>query len=208
MPRTKYGVVSNIIVNPHAFPSRMTIGHLIKMYFGKCMIMDQQRFRMYFDASLESEDLRSFESKFFESYIPVLKEIVDPITSKSIINTFVGVCYYTTLQYQVQEKMFYRTIRNANSISKQPYEGKSRNGGLRIGEMEKDALVAHCIIFIIQDMFKNNTNAIDIRYCKICHSVNTLNTYRNTSNTILNVSNSFNIMNFYLDSIGIRASIY
>ena len=55
-------------------------------------------------------------------------------------------------------------------------EGKSRNGGLRIGEMERDALVVHGTNAKIQDMFKNNTDAIDIRYCKICHSVNTLNT--------------------------------
>ncbi|KAG4081922.1 beta and beta-prime subunits of DNA dependent RNA-polymerase [Neocallimastix lanati (nom. inval.)] len=208
MPRTKYGVIPDIIVNPHAFPSRMTVGHLIEMYVGKCMIMDPQRFGTYFDASIESEDLRSFESKFFESDIPILEEMVDPISGKSIGNTFVGVCYYTALQHQVQEKMFYRTTGNVNSISKQPTEGKSRNGGLRIGEMEKDALVAHGTNAIIQDMFKNNTDAIDIRYCEICHSVNTLNTCCNTPTTILNVSNSFNIMNSYLDSIGVRASIY
>ncbi|KAG4081829.1 beta and beta-prime subunits of DNA dependent RNA-polymerase [Neocallimastix lanati (nom. inval.)] len=208
MPRTKYGVIPDIIVNPHAFPSRMTVGHLIEMYVGKCMIMDPQRFGTYFDASIESEDLRSFESKFFESDIPILEEMVDPISGKSIGNAFVGVCYYTALQHQVQEKMFYRTTGNVNSISKQPTEGKSRNGGLRIGEMEKDALVAHGTNAIIQDMFKNNTDAIDIRYCEICHSVNTLSTCCNTSTTILNVSNSFNIMNSYLDSIGVRASIY
>jgi len=161
-----------------------------------------------FDASIESEDLRSFESKFFESDIPILEEMVDPISGKSIGNAFVGVCYYTALQHQVQEKMFYRTTGNVNSISKQPTEGKSRNGGLRIGEMEKDALVAHGTNAIIQDMFKNNTDAIDIRYCEICHSVNTLSTCCNTPTTILNVSNSFNIMNSYLDSIGVRASIY
>ncbi|KAG4081642.1 beta and beta-prime subunits of DNA dependent RNA-polymerase [Neocallimastix lanati (nom. inval.)] len=169
MPRTKYGVIPDIIVNPHAFPSRMTVGHLIEMYVGKCMIMDPQRFGTYFDASIESEDLRSFESKFFE-------KMVDPISGKSIGNAFVD-----------SRKMFYRTTGNVNSISKQPTEGKSRNGGLRIGEMEKDAL---------------------IRYCEICHSVNTLNTCCNTPTTILNVSNSFNIMNSYLDSIGVRASIY
>ncbi|ORX73456.1 beta and beta-prime subunits of DNA dependent RNA-polymerase, partial [Anaeromyces robustus] len=64
---------------------------------------------------------------------------------------FVGVCYYTALQHQVQEKMFYRITGNVNSISKQPTEGKSHNGGLRIGEMEKDALVAHGTNAVLQD---------------------------------------------------------
>ncbi|KAG4083333.1 beta and beta-prime subunits of DNA dependent RNA-polymerase [Neocallimastix lanati (nom. inval.)] len=156
MPRTKYGVIPDIIVNPHAFPSRMTVGHLIEMYVGKCMIMDPQKFGTYFDGSIEIEDLRSFKSKFFESDIPILEEMVDPI--------------FRLLLHCLT------TSRNVNSISRQSTEGKFRNGGLRIGEMERDALVVHGTNAKIQDMFKNNTDAIDIRYCKICHSVNTLNT--------------------------------
>ena len=102
--------------------------------------------------------------------------------------------------------MFFRTTGNVNSISRQSTEGKFRNGGLRIGEMERDALVVHGTNAKIQDMFKNNTDAIDIQYCKICQYFKHL--LCNTPTTILNVSNSFNIMNSYLDSIGICASIY
>jgi len=103
--------------------------------------------------------------------------------------------------------MFYCIIWNVNSISKQPTEGKSHNGGLRIGEMKKDSLVVHSTNAIIQDLFKNN-NTINIRNCKIYHSLNTLNTWCNTPITSLNISNSFNIINSYLESIGKRISIY
>jgi len=102
----------------------------------------KKRFGTYFDASIESEDLRSFESKFFESDIPILEEMVDPISGKSIGNAFVEVCYYTALQHQVQEKKkcFIVPQEMLILLVKQPTEGKSRIGGLRIGEMEKDCL--------------------------------------------------------------------
>jgi len=208
MPRTEHGIIPDIIVNPHAFPSRMTVGHLIEMYIGKCMVMDPKKFGTFFDASIESEDLKSFKSKYFESDIPVVENMIDPLTNKNIGTAFVGVCYYTALQHQVEEKMFYRITGNVNSISKQPTEGKSHNGGLRIGEMEKDALVAHGANAILQDMFKNNTDCMNIQYCNICHSISTLENCCNSPTNSLTVSNSFNIMNSYLESIGIHTTFY
>jgi len=208
MPRTEHGVIPDIIVNPHAFPSRMTVGHLIEMYVGKCIVMDPERFGTSFDASIESDDLKNFRSKFFQSDIPIMENMIDPDTERSIGTAFVGVCYYTALQHQVEEKMFYRITGNVNSISKQPTEGKSHNGGLRIGEMEKDALVAHGANAILQDMFRNNTDGMEIKYCEICHSLSTLEICCDATTTSLTVSNSFNIMNSYLESIGIHTTIY
>jgi len=208
LPRTEHGIIPDIIVNPHAFPSRMTVGHLIEMYVGKCMVMDPCQFGTFFDASIESEDLKSFKEKYLESDIPVNETMIDPITGKTIGTAFVGVCYYTALQHQVEEKMFYRIMGNVNSISKQPTEGKSHNGGLRIGEMEKDALVAHSANAILQDMFRNNTDGMDIRYCTKCHSLSTFDECCHTPTESLTVSNSFNIMNAYLESINIHTTIY
>jgi len=99
MPRTKYGVIPDIIVNPHAFPSRMTLNHLIERNIGKCMIMNPQWFGTYFDDSTESEDLSSFVLKFFKSNIPILEEMVNPITGKSIGNVLVEFCYYTLIEH-------------------------------------------------------------------------------------------------------------
>jgi len=208
IPRTEHGVIPDIIVNPHAFPSRMTVGHLIEMYVGKCMVIDPENFGTFFDASIESNDLKNFKSTFFESGIPIMENMVDPISGRNIGTAFVGVCYYIALQHQVEEKMFYRITGNVNSISKQPTEGKSHNGGLRIGEMEKDALVAHGANAILQDMFRNNTDSIEIKYCDKCHSLSTLETCCNATTESLTVSNSFNIMNSYLESIGIHTTVY
>jgi len=93
-PRTKYVVIPNIIVNPRAFSSRMTLNHSIEINIGKCMIMNPQWFGTYFDDSTESEDLSLFEIKFFESNIPILEEMVNPIIGKSIWNVLVEFCYY------------------------------------------------------------------------------------------------------------------
>jgi len=208
MPRTEHGVIPDIIVNPHAIPSRMTVGHLIEMYVGKCMVMDPEQFGTFFDASIESDDLKNFRSKYFESDIPVMENMIDPISGRDIGTAFVGVYYYTALQHQVEEKMFYRITGNVNSISKQPTEGKANNGGLRIGEMEKDALVAHRASAILQDMFRNNTDSMEIKYCNVCHSLTILETCCNSTTKPLTISNSFNIMNSYLESIGIHTTIY
>jgi len=208
IPRTEYGVIPDIIVNPHAFPSRMTVGHLIEMYIGKCIVMDPEQFGTYFDASIESNDLKNFKKKYLGSDIPIMENMIDPITEKSTGTAFVGVCYYIALQHQVAEKMFYRITGNVNSISKQPTEGKSNNGGLRIGEMEKDALVAHGVDAVLQDMFRNNTDSMEIKYCNVCHSINISDTCCNTTTVSLTVSNSFNIMNSYLESIGIQTTIH
>jgi len=152
-------------------------------------------------------DLKNFKSTFFESGIPIMENMVDSISGRNIGTAFIDVCYYIALQHQVEEKMFYRITGNFNSISKQPTEGKSHNGGLRIGEMEKDALVAHGANAILQDMFRNNTDSIEIIYCDKYHSLSTLETRCNATTESLTVSNSFNIMNSYLESIGIHTNI-
>ncbi|ORX41434.1 beta and beta-prime subunits of DNA dependent RNA-polymerase [Piromyces finnis] len=208
LPRTEYGIIPDIIVNPHAFPSRMTVGHLIEMYVGKCMVIDPQKFGTFFDASIESNDIKNFRSTFIKSGIPIMEKMIDPKTGINIGSAFVGVCYYTALQHQVEEKMFYRITGNVNSISKQPTEGKANNGGLRIGEMEKDALVAHGANAILKDMFRNNTDIMEIRYCNICHSISTSEICCNSATKSVTISNSFNIMNSYLDSIGIHTTLY
>lgn len=208
LPRTEHGIIPDIIVNPHAFPSRMTVGHLIEMYVGKCMVIDPQKFGTFFDASIESNDIKNFRSTFLESGIPIMEKMVEPKTGIYIGKAFVGVCYYTALQHQVEEKMFYRITGNVNSISKQPTEGKANNGGLRIGEMEKDALVAHGVNAILKDMFRNNTDIMEIKYCNTCHSITISETCCNSETKSLTISNSFNIMNSYLDSIGIHTTLY
>ncbi|KAG4090461.1 beta and beta-prime subunits of DNA dependent RNA-polymerase [Neocallimastix lanati (nom. inval.)] len=207
-PRTEFGIIPDIIVNPHAFPSRVTVGHLIEMFVGKCMVMDPQRFGTFFDASIESNDIKNFEANYIDSVIPIMEKMVDSITGKFIGEAFVGVCYYTALQHQVEEKMFYRILGNVNAISKQPTEGKSQNSGLRIGEMERDALIAHRANAILQDMFKNNTDLTEIKYCNVCHSLGTKDTCCDTSTKTLSISNSFNIMNSYLESISLHTKIY
>ena len=73
--------------------------------------------------------------------------------------------------------------------------------------MEKDVLVAHGATAILQDMFRNNTDGMEIKYCNICHSLSTLETCCNTTTKSLTVSNSFNIMNAYLESIGIHTTL-
>ncbi|ORX53744.1 beta and beta-prime subunits of DNA dependent RNA-polymerase [Piromyces finnis] len=143
LPRTEHGIMPDIIVNPHAFPSRMTVGHLIEMYVDKYMVIDPQKFGTFFNASIESNDIKYFLSTFIKSEIPIIENMIDPNTEINIGSVFVG----------------------------QPTEGKANNGGLRIGEMERDALIAHGANAILKDMFRNNADIMEIKYCNTCHSI-------------------------------------
>jgi len=74
--------------------------------------------------------------------------------------------------------------------------------------MERDALIAHGTNAILQDMFKNNTDPMETKYCTVCHSLGTKDICCNTSIKILSISICFNFMNSYLESVGIHTKIY
>lgn len=158
MPYTKEGIVPDMIVNPHAFPSRMTIGHLLETVFAKlgCLgdtCMDGTVF--------ESHDLNKVGDALenLYGYERHGNEIMYNGRTGEQMETsiFFGPTYYYRLKHMVKDKVNYRGTGGVTTTTRQPNKGRSNGGGLRTGEMEKDGLISHGIMsFLHESLMKRS----------------------------------------------------
>ena len=146
MPYTKNGIIPDMIVNPHAFPSRMTIGQFLESLGGKIAL----NLGFLFDGT-------TFEQQSIEELGNVLQgkcnyhkhgtEVMYSGRTGKQLNAdiFIGPTFYQRLKQMVQDKINSRAPGKINYMTKQPPAGRAAGGGLRIGEMERDAIISHGI---------------------------------------------------------------
>lgn len=145
MPFTKDGLVPDIIVNPHAFPSRMTIGHLIECVLAKAGSCEG----FYADGT-------PFEDQDFDSTAAVLNKyglerngddvLYNGITGEQMeCDIFIGPTYYFRLKHMVSDKINSRHSGQVVGMTQQPTKGRGNGGGLRVGEMETNVLISYGI---------------------------------------------------------------
>jgi DNA-directed RNA polymerase II subunit RPB2 len=145
MPFTKDGIVPDIIINPHAIPSRMTINQLLEVVLGKSSCIGGYL-----------GDATPFQNKDFNEFTNVLEgfdyerqadEVMYSGFNGEQIHTsiFIGPTYYQRLKIMAADKMHSRGMGPMNYLTKQPAAGRANNGGLRIGEMERDSILSHGI---------------------------------------------------------------
>ena len=180
MPFTKDGIVPDIIMNPHAIPSRMTMAQLMECIMGKaaCHIGTTGDSSPYNDCSVESI-AKVLELSGMERYG---NEIMYNGRTGEQIQTeiFIGPTYYQRLKHMVQDKLH---SRGSNGpivmLTRQPSEGRARNGGLRLGEMERDCLISHgCSGFLKERMLDSSDN-YRVFVCKLCGIVANVNPDKN-----------------------------
>jgi intein/homing endonuclease len=140
MPFTKDGVRPDIIINPHAIPSRMTIGQLKETLLGKVLV----QLGLFGDGTSFGElDVDTISKKLLElGYEAHGNELMyNGLTGEQIeCNVFMGPVFYQRLKHMVNDKAHSRAIGPMVNLTRQPAEGRSRDGGLRFGEMERDCL--------------------------------------------------------------------
>lgn len=168
MPFTSQGIVPDIIINPHCLPSRMTIAHLLEMITGKlcCLegtIGDGTAFR-YTNVEQIAEKLQKAGYERYGNEV-----MYNGTTGEQLENPmFIGVIHYQRLKHQTRDKVHARARGPRQAVTRQPNEGRSRDGGLRFGEMERDQTISHGAAALALDRMLEQSDLFETVMCRQC----------------------------------------
>jgi DNA-directed RNA polymerase subunit B' len=211
MPFSESGLIPDLLANPHGIPSRMTVGHVLELLASKSACF---RNTPVDGSAFSSDPVEELQQILFNNgFKRNGKEVLyDGITGEPFeVEIFIGVIYYHKLRHMVDNKLHARSRGPVQLLTRQPTEGRSKRGGLRMGEMEKDCLVAHGSSLLLKERFDSDATQIpicnkcglvsihdhtrDTLYCSVCGETSTV--------TLVQMSYAFHIMLMELLSVGI-----
>ena len=184
MPFLQDGLRPDLIINPHAIPSRMTIGQIVESLFGIVCA----EYGAFGDAT-------AFQVKGsnYSTYGPMLTKAGFNHTGNHVLyngmtgeqlqaNIYMGPTYYMRLKHMVKDKINYRARGPNQQLTRQPVQGRANDGGLRIGEMERDAVCAHGLAYFLNESFMIRG---DEYYMAVCNKTGSISIYNEDKNLFL-----------------------
>ncbi|KAG7660630.1 RPA135 [[Candida] subhashii] len=180
MPFSETGIQPDVIINPHAFPSRMTIGMFVESLAGKAgalhgIAQDSTPWKFSEDdtpADYFGEQLLKAGYNYHGN-----EPMYSGATGEELrADIYIGCVYYQRLRHMVNDKFQVRSTGPVNSLTMQPVKGRKRSGGIRVGEMERDALIGHGTAFLLQDRLLNCSDYTQTPICRGCGSILTTQT--------------------------------
>eukprot|EP01125_Pyxidicula_operculata_P003220 TRINITY_DN1367_c1_g2_i2.p1 TRINITY_DN1367_c1_g2~~TRINITY_DN1367_c1_g2_i2.p1 ORF type:complete len:1211 (-),score=312.38 TRINITY_DN1367_c1_g2_i2:298-3930(-) len=173
MPFTQQGITPDLIMNPHAIPSRMTVGQLVECLLGKlAAIRGEEGDGTPFNYSNIGGGLVKKVSEFLHEngYQQHGNEVLyNGMTGRKMdAMLFIGPTYYQRLKHLVDDKMFARARGTVANLTRQPVEGRARGGGLRFGEMERDCMIAHGASQFLKERLFDVSDSYRVHVCDRC----------------------------------------
>jgi DNA-directed RNA polymerase II subunit RPB2 len=181
MPQTKGGIVPDIIINPHCIPSRMTIAQLMETLMGKvgCNLGFLGDGTPFNEVTVEKLSTILRDQLKMEPYGNEV--LYCGTTGKQMqTNIFMGPCYYQRLKHMVDDKIHSRASGPLVMLTRQPAEGRARDGGLRFGEMERDCMIAHGASEFLKERMLEASDNFQAFICRGCGLLGIVNPVRGT----------------------------
>lgn len=172
-PFSERGICPDLIMNPHGFPSRMTVGKMIELLGGKAGVSCG---RFHYGSAFGEP---SGHADKVETISKTLVKHGFSYSGKDFIYSgitgcplqayiFMGPIYYQKLKHMVLDKMHARGSGPRVMLTRQPTEGRARNGGLRVGEMERDCLIAYGASMLIFERLMVSSDPFEVQVCRVC----------------------------------------
>jgi DNA-directed RNA polymerase II subunit RPB2 len=184
MPFTADGIRPDLIINPHAIPSRMTIGQIVESLFGK-ICLNYGAFG----------DCTAFQVKGsnYSTYAPLMLKAGFNSTGNQLLyngmngeqiqsDIYIGPTYYMRLKHMVKDKINYRATGPRTNLTRQSVQGRANDGGLRIGEMERDGVLAHGMSYFLNESFMVRG---DEYFIAVCNKTGAIAIYNEVKNLFL-----------------------
>lgn len=168
MPFNDQGICPDVIMNPHGFPSRMTVGKMIELLSGKAGLMAG---KLQYGTAFGGSKVVDMSQILIEAGFSYAGKdtLTSGITGESL-ETYVyfGPIYYQKLKHMVMDKMHARPTGPRANLTRQPTEGRSKDGGLRLGEMERDCLIGYGATQLLLERLMISSDAFDAQVCETC----------------------------------------